>query len=188
MLETRDLCSKLAVMRSYLGGLRQARGPLCGSTFPAIIQGIVIRPLPTLQGRCRIGGDDKCMRSMLKNPTCHANVRYYQISDLNFLLRGLAFLRTRQHICKKLAHSRWAGSRSCPRLMPLILHLLPSGRSKVLPAYLSTPFPPPALFLTTSSHSPKFRQVRLLLPFLHSFLGLSDMSCLFLWSGLSCCH
>lgn len=123
---------------------------------------IVIPSHPPLQRCCRIRGDDKCMRSMLKN-TCYANVRDYQILHLSFLPSWLAFLEIRQLMQKTwltLAHSRQTSSGSCPRHMPLILHFLSSGRSKVLPTHLHAPSSHQPSSQPTSRHSSKFRQVR----------------------------
>lgn len=110
---------------------------------------------------------------MLKNITLYANERDYQTSDLSFLLSGLAFLETRQ-LTQKPWHTvggqLW--ERSQAYAFDLGSLLLCSGRSKVLPTYLPAAFSPPAPFLTPSSYSPKFRQVRLLLAFLHRFLCL----------------
>ena len=120
--------------------------------------GIVILSLPTLQEHSRIRGDDKCMRSMLKNITHYANMRDCQTSHLSFLLSGLAFLETRQHMQNPgshLAHSRRTISGSCPRLMPLIWKVknpLTPISTFLLPLHSS--------FQPASSYSPKLKQVR----------------------------
>lgn len=137
--------------------------------------GIVIPSLPTSQRHCRIRGDDECMGSMLKNITRYANRRDYQISDSGFLLRGLASWK-QGSLCKAsgshLAHSRRPSSGSCPRLLPLILPLLSSGRSMVLPTHFPLPLHPSSQ--PASSPSP--------------FLTYLILAVCFLWSRFSCCH
>lgn len=113
--------------------------------------GIVIPSLPNLQGCCRIGGDDKCMRSMLKNKTRYANVRDYQILDLISCSVGRPSLK-QDNICKApgshLAHSRRTSSKSRPGSRPLIWASLSSGRSKVPATHLYVPCPTLACFAT----------------------------------------
>lgn len=128
-----------------------------------------------------IRGDDKCMRSMLKNTTCYANVRDYQILHLSFLLSWLAFLEIRQLMQKTwltLAHSRRTNSGSCPRRMPLVLRFLSPGRSKVLPTHLHAPSPTSPLLNQHPGTPQSSGRSEVLLP---HFLHLADISCSFIY-------
>lgn len=151
--------------------------------------GIVILSLPTLQEHSRIRGDDKCMRSMLKNITHYANMRDCQTSHLSFLLSGLAFLETRQHMQNPAHTWHTVGGQSLGAVPGLCLwSCLWSGRSKILS------HPSPHFFFPST---PLFNQ-HLVIPqswsrsevlwllSLHSFLHLIVAVHLFLWSCLSC--